>query len=125
MSAYVFQDYVDEYIAEGIGPLLYHLILDAVRQVVVRYPPSLYSPDRVWDEGAVRGICHDFILTRLIKAGWLSHHLMAQESVEGLKRVIRRDVKHFLINQKRRSEYTNIFTRLYHILREDTRFRAN
>ncbi len=49
---------------------------------------------------------------------------MAQETVESLKRVIRRDIKHFLISQKRRSEYTNVFTRLYHILRENTLFRS-
>jgi hypothetical protein len=119
-----FAAYLREYEAEGIGELIYGLILGLVRQVVVRYPPEVYSPNQVWDEDAVTSVCHDFTLEKLLEAGWLEHHLLAQDTVAGLERVLKRDFIHFLISHRRRSEYQNLFDRVRKILHNNHRFQA-
>jgi predicted DNA-binding protein YlxM (UPF0122 family) len=124
MSASDFAAYRIEYEAEGIGRLLYDLILELVQQVVVYYPPEIYSPNSIWDEDAALSMCHDFTLEKLIGAGWLEYHLLAQDTVVGLKRVLKRDFIHFLVNRKRRSEYQNFFGRVKRILRNDHRFQV-
>ncbi len=124
MSCPDFKDYLREYEAQGIGTLLYALILDLVRQVVRRYPPGIYSPNQVWDDDAITALCHDFTVEKLLGAGWLEHHLLAEETIAGLKRVLRRDFRHFLISRRRRSEYLNLFGRVRKILRDDPRFQA-
>jgi hypothetical protein len=119
-----FKDHRREYEAEGIGELLYDLILNLVEQVVVRYPPKVYSPNQIWDEDAVTALCHDFTVDKLLEAGWLEHHLLTQETIAGLKKVLRRDFRHFLVSHKRRSEYLNLFDRVKRALREGPRFRV-
>lgn len=124
MSIPDFAAYRREYEAEGIGRLLYGLIIKLVRQVVMRYPADIYSPNRAWDEDAIISVCHDFTMEKLLEAGWLEHHLLAQNTVVGLKRVLRRDLIHFLINRRRRSEYQSVFGRVKRILRNDHRFKV-
>lgn len=124
MSDPEFKDYLREYEAEGVGILLYTLIFDVVRQTVIRYPPETYSPNQVWDEDAITALCHDFTVEKLLEAGWLEHHLLAQETTTGLKRVLRRDFRHFLVSRRRRSEYLNLFGRVRKILHDDPHFQV-
>jgi hypothetical protein len=120
-----FQDYLGEYTAQGIGPLLYALILDIVRRIVQHYPSQIYSPNQVWDEDAISGLCHDFIMDKLLAAGWLEHHFLTQETRKGLEWVLKRDFRHFLISRKTRSEYSNLFGRVKRILNENSSFTTN
>lgn len=118
------RDYLLEYESEGIGDLLYSLIAGVVKHDAPRYPPGVYSPNQVWDEDAVSSISHDFIMDKLLKAGRLEHHLLAQENLAGLKKALRYDFRQFLINHRHRTEYLNIFLRVKKILYNDSRFRA-
>lgn len=117
-----FKDYLLEYQAEGIGTLLYALIVSVVKQITVRYPPTIYSPNQVWDDDAVAAVAHDFTMEKLLRRGWLEHHLLTQETTVGLRWVLARDVRQFLINHRKRSEYSNIFQRVQQILHTDERF---
>lgn len=119
-----FSDYLREYQAQGIGPLLYSLILEIVQQGIGRYPPQIYSPNETWDEDAISALAHDFALEKLLRLGWLEHYLLANDSTSGLMSALRRDFQHFLINRKKRSEYGNLFKRVRHILEVDSRFVA-
>ncbi len=124
MSGSGFNDYLREYQAEGIGQLLYGLILDVVRQTVRRYPPVVYSPNGVWDEDATRALAHDFTMDKLLRRGRLEYYLLAQESVDSLRNLLQRDFRHFLISHKRRSEATNLFKRIQDILRGNPQFQV-
>jgi len=124
MSSPDFADYLREYEAEGVGELLYGLILGLVKQVVQRYPPAVYSPNRIWDEDAITSLCHDFTMEKLLGAGWLEHYLLTQETTGALRQVLGRDFRHFLISRRRRSEYSNLFGRVRRMLREDPSFQV-
>lgn len=115
-------NYIEEFLAEGIGQSLYDLITDVVRDECRKYPPSHYSPNNVWDEDAVSGLANDFIVEKLIRKGWLEHHLYSQESVSGLKHILRRDFRHLLISKKERTELSNLFDRVKTILQKNEQF---
>ena len=117
-----FDDYLREYGAQGVGPLLYELILDIVQQVAGVYPPNIYSPNGTWDEDAVSALAHDFTLEKLLRLGWLEHYLLAHDSTAGLVSALSRDFRHFLINRRKRTEYGNLFKRVRGILEADNRF---
>ena len=114
--------YQHEYQTLGVGTLIYDLILTIVRQGTWRYPPAIYSPNRIWDEDAFLALAHDFTMNTLLGRGWLDYHLLSQDDVTGLLKALQRDFRHFLISQKRRSETTNLFERVREILTSDPRF---
>jgi hypothetical protein len=118
-----FADYRNEYEAIGIGEALYQLIYEIVKKTVKSYPPSIYSSNNVWDEDAISGLCHDFTMEKLLAAGWLEHYLLSLCTTEGLKSVIKRDFRHYLINKKVRTEKSNLYTRGKLILQTDKNFK--
>lgn len=122
MSNVPFNEYQREYEAEGIGSLLYGLIWDIVAKSVKRYPPDVYSPNLNWDEDAISAVCHDFIMQKMLQSGYLEYHLLTQDTTQGLIHVLHRDFRHFLINLKQRSEYSNMFQRVKDILSNNNLF---
>lgn len=118
----VFSDYLNEYQSIGIGQLIYDFVFRIVNETVRRYPPSVYSNNQVWDEDAISGICHDFIIEKLLIKGWLDFYLLSLSEIGGLKRVIKRDFRHYLISRKVRTEKTNLYLRVRKILNTSTRF---
>ena len=122
MNTVSFADYVNEYEALGIGENLYQLVLHIVAKTVRFYPPSIYSPNGVWDEDAINGYCHDFIMQKLLRDGLLNYYLVSLDSVGGLRKALSRDFRHFLINKKTRTELTNLFQRLKIMLNKNAKF---
>ncbi len=122
MRAPTFEDYLREYSAQGIGELWYGLICEMVEQTVKKYPPEVYSPNRVWDEDAVSSVCHDYIMERILGSRRLEYFLASQETVTGLSRNFAHDFRQFITSRKRRSEYLNLYERLQKGLAEDSRF---
>lgn len=118
-----FNTYVLEYQSEGIGILLYTFIGDIVVRVSRRYPAAVYSPNGIWDEDAISAFCNDFIIEKLIKAGWLEHYLVSLETVEQLRLALQRDFKHFLINRRKRDEIQNLMIRLKRLLSTSPTFK--
>ncbi|MBZ0188652.1 MAG: hypothetical protein K8F91_20570 [Candidatus Obscuribacterales bacterium] len=123
MSKPEFGDYLNEYAAEGVGNMIYDLVSKIVRQIARHYPPERYSPNRgVWDEDAINDVVHKFILVWLLNRGWLEYYLFSLQSVDGLKNSIRRELRRFLINERRRDEYSNLFKRAKKLLKENALF---
>lgn len=122
MSKPTFGDYVREYEAEGIGELLYGLITSITEQMVKKYPPDRYSPNRVWDEDAINATSHRFTMVWLLNGGRLEYYLMSLQSPQSLTNAIRRELRLFLVNERRRDEYINLFKRTKRILRESSDF---
>jgi len=118
------QKYIDEYLAEGIGQNLYELIFEVVKQECRKYPPVLYSPYKSWDKYAISGLAHDFMIEKLIGKGWLEHHLYTQETINGLRQALRRDLRHFLISKKEKSEISNLYGRVKKILKNNDHFKS-
>lgn len=124
MNNSIFSDLLNEYQSIGIGNLIYSLVSNIVSEVTRYYPPSAYSPNGVWDEDAVSGICNDFIFNKLLKKGWLDSYFLSLDSMEGLKRVLKRDFRHYLISQKTRTEKNNIYMRVKRILKNNPKFQG-
>jgi predicted DNA-binding protein YlxM (UPF0122 family) len=116
MNDSIFSDLLNEYQSIGIGTLIYSLVFGIVSEVTRFYPPTVYSPNGVWDEDAVSGICNDFIINKLLNKGWLDSYFLSLDSKEGLKRVLKRDFRHYLISRKTRTEKNNIYLRVKKIL---------
>lgn len=125
MNNSIFSDLLNEYQSIGIGTLIYSLVCNIVSEVTRYYPPSAYSPNGVWDEDAVSGICNDFIFNKLLKKGWLDSYFLSLDSMEGLKRVLKRDFRHYLISQKTRTEKNNIYMRVKRILKNNPKFQGS
>lgn len=124
MNSPVFSDYLTEYQSIGVGPLIYGLVYHVIDNVTRHYPPNVYSMTQVWDEDAVSGICHDFIIEKLLKKGWLDYYLLSLNSADALERVLKRDFRHFLISRKTRTEKTNVYIRIKNILKRNSQFIA-
>lgn len=111
-----FDALISEYRSEGIGPMLYEFISDVVQHTVKRFPAAIYSPNQVWDRDAIGALCHDFMIKRLLERGWLEHYLISLETAEQLRYVLQRDVRHYLINRRKKDEFTGIVRRVRQIL---------
>jgi len=107
---------VSEYQAEGIGQTLYSFISDIVVGVTHRYPAAYYSPNGIWDEDALSGMCHDFIVDKLLRYGLLDHYLLSLQTVVQFRQVLQRDFRHFLINRRRKDELYNLVHRVRRVL---------
>jgi len=114
-----FNDYLDEYRSIGVGPMIYDLIYKVVTEVVQHYPPSTYSSNNMWDDDAISGICNDFIINKLLNKGWLDSYFLSLDSIQGLKKVLKRDCRHYLISQKTRTEKNNLYMRVRKILQDN------
>jgi len=114
-----FNDYLNEYQAIGVGPLMYDLIYGVTAKTASFYPPLIYSPNGVWDDDAISDICNDFILNKLLKNRWLDSYFLALDSINGLKNSLQRDFKHYLSNKKVRTEKNNLYMRVLKILRDN------
>lgn len=119
-----FKHYLREYESQGVGKLLYALILGLVGQTIKHYPPEIYSPNEIWDEDAISALCHDFTMEKLLRKGWLEYHLLTQQTIAGLTQVLTRDFRHFLISRRKRSVYLNLFKRVKTLLRNDHSFKC-
>lgn len=117
-----FDALVSEYQAEGIGQTLYSFISDIVAGVTRHYPAPYYSPNEIWDEDALSGLCHDFIVEKLLRAGLLDHYLLSLQTVAQFRQVLQRDFRHFLINRRRKDEFSNLVRRVHRILITNDQF---
>jgi hypothetical protein len=117
-----FHVFTSEYEAEGIGDVLYTFIWNVVERVTRHYPAVFYSPNSTWDEDAIGGLCHDFIIEKLLKAGWLEYYLVSLETAEQLHRTLQRDFRHFLINRRKKDEFQNLVRRVRKILTMNSMF---
>jgi DNA-directed RNA polymerase specialized sigma24 family protein len=118
------QDLIREFLAGGVGELLYAEIAGTVRAVVFgyRYPPT-YSPRGRWDEDALSGLAHDWAMERLIGRGQIQHFLLTNETRAGFRKGLELSFRHFLIGQKQRTVLDNLFQRANTLLENDPRFR--
>lgn len=113
-----------EYASSGVGELLYAETLLTAHAVVHghRYPAS-YSPTGVWDEDAISGLAHDWVVHKLLGRGQLEHLLLSNESLRGFRKGLELSFADFLIGQRKRSALDNLFERAGNILETDARFK--
>jgi len=117
-----FQALILEYQSEGVGEILYTFIWNIVLSATRRYPAAHYSSNGIWDEDAIGGLCHDFIIEKLLRTGLLEHYLIALETTEQLHRALQRDFRHFLINRRKKDEFQNLVRRVRQILNNNPNF---
>jgi hypothetical protein len=118
-----FIQYQQEFEQLGIGELLYGLIIGICEQIVGKYPPNQYPPYySTWDIDAVHEVAHEFMITWLLKAGRLEYYLYSDLNSDSFERIIREELRRFMINNRRKSEFSNLFKRTQKILREANDF---
>jgi hypothetical protein len=113
-----------EHAEQAIGPRLAELLARIVDATAPSYPPSEYSDARVWNRDALDDALQDWTLTRLLERGDLSVMLASAGSVGALRGMLTRSFAQHLINRRRRTSATNLFSRTVALLRGDDAFRA-
>lgn len=117
-----FEDYYREYQTEGVGELLYGVVVTEVMGTAKHYPPEVYAPNHVWDQDAFDSVIQDFTVDWMLESGRLEYYLLSCECLRCLKAGIHSELKRYLANQKRRSEYLNLFRRVKVILSQQEAF---
>ncbi len=113
-----------EHAEQIIGPRLAELLARIVDATAPSYPPSQYSDARVWNRDALDDALQDWTLTRLLERGDLSVMLASAGSIGALRGMLTRSFAQHLINRRRRTSATNLFSRTVALLRSDDAFRA-
>jgi hypothetical protein len=113
-----------EHAGQVIGPRLAELLARIVDATAPSYPPSEYSDARVWNRDALDDVLQDWTLTRLLERGDLSVMLAAAGSSGALRGMLTRSFTQHLINRRRRTSATNLFSRTVALLSSDNAFHA-
>jgi hypothetical protein len=113
-----------EHAEQIIGPRLAQLLARIVHATAPSYPPTEYSDARVWNRDALDDALQDWTLTRLLERGDLSVMLASAGSTAALRGMLTRSFAQHLINRRRRTSATNLFSRTVALLRGDDAFRA-
>jgi hypothetical protein len=111
-----------EHKEQVIGPRLAALIARVVDATAPTYPPAEYSPAGVWNRAALDDAAQDWTLTRLIERGDLAVLVTAARSLDALRALLTRSFGQHLINRRRRTSATNVFSRMLRMLRNDAEF---
>ena len=117
-----FEDYLQEFEEGRVEDLNYPLVLGIAKSICPKYPPEVYSPERIWNEDTMKQLADEFFVEMLLDKNQLKYHFLTQESFHGFKRAITRDFKNFLRNKKRRTEAINLYRRTLAILSNEDFF---
>jgi hypothetical protein len=112
-----------EFAAEAVGPMIYRLLGRIVQANAPVYPPRLYSPSGVWDEGSIKDLLHDWMTDRLLQ-GRLELMLTSAANMGSLKAQLTNDLRQLIINRRRRDSAGNLYTRTAKMLRDDPAFES-
>lgn len=115
-------DYQTEYQRTGIGPFLHELLAKIVWSTVRQYPPSEYSPNRIWDQMACEDVFGDWIAERLWGRADLQVMLFSAPTVQQLRAALTTSLRQHLTNKRRRSIAANLYKRIHRMMREDASF---
>jgi hypothetical protein len=125
MNIIAFAEYQKEYEALGIGDLLYNSIMKTATQLIPNYPANHYPPFyHEWDESAVREVAHDFIMSWLLETGRLEYYLLALDNIVAFEKAMQHELRRFMANNRRRSEFGNLFRRTKKVLHENPEFQS-
>ena len=97
--------------------------LEKTASALVRHghlPPSL-SPYGTWDEEAIKEVLQGWIEGKLLRGDLLAL-LDRAASAAGFRRMAERSLRHWLLNQRQRSQAQNLYARTAEILREENDF---
>lgn len=120
-----FVEYQKEYESLGIGDLLYELITTTVSRIVPKYPSEKYAPFYgIWDPGAIQEVTHSFIIDWLLLTGRLEFYLLSLDNSTALQKALTSEFRKYMANNRRRSEFSNLYKRTKRLLRDNDDFRS-
>jgi hypothetical protein len=106
-----------EHVQDVIGELITALLVDVVGSIAPTYPPGEYSPAGVWNVAAIDDVMQDWVMARLLERGDLRVMISSARDVRALRAVLTRSLRQHLINSRRRTSATNLYTRMIKALR--------
>jgi DNA-directed RNA polymerase specialized sigma24 family protein len=119
-----FQILLDEFTSKGIGVRIYSEVLAVIKALILGGGyPIMYSPVGKWDEEAFLTLANDFIMNKLCKKNYLIYLLQANSNIRTFRKSLESVFRRFLISQKKRTVFDNLFRRTNKILNEDKRFK--
>lgn len=101
-----------EHTKDGIGELITALLVEIVRSTAPTYPPGEYSPAGVWGADAIGDVMQDWVTARLLERGDLTVLISSARDVRALRAMLTRSFRQHLINSRRRTSATNLYTRM-------------
>jgi len=105
-----------------IGPLLIDMIATTVRLTAPSYPPQEYSPSGAWDTAAVDDLTQEWVMIRLVERGDIGLLVCAARDLPALQAMLKRSLRQHMINRRRRTSATNLYSRMIKMLRQDPSF---
>ncbi|HVY09521.1 MAG TPA: hypothetical protein VHB18_05190 [Mycobacteriales bacterium] len=108
----LFDQLLEEYRRERLGPGILRLVTDAVRTTATRYPASRYSETRVWDARAIEDLVQDVVHDRLLAERRIDYLFSTANTVTDLRRLLPLNVTIVLARRLRRSVADNVGDRL-------------
>jgi DNA-binding CsgD family transcriptional regulator len=104
---------------------LHQELVEVVRRMIRRrlLPPS-FSPYGHWDQEAADEVFQAWMTRKLLEAGQLRPLVARAGGLYVFRANAERSLRHFLLNERDRSQRLNLFARIRALLDEDPRFRC-
>jgi hypothetical protein len=100
----------EEYASLGIGPKIYHELMEVARNVTRSYNPTTYGGAANWTD-ALDDLIQEFVLRMLIGEGQLDYIMNNAGDISHLRRLLKRLVRRFLARARQRTIVDNLIDR--------------
>jgi hypothetical protein len=107
-----FDDLRAEYDENGIGELIYGLVVELGGAICRKYPEAIYNSGLTWDEDSVADLAQGVVINRFIDEGQLDYIFAEAKTVESVRRLITRQVKRELHRRRITTPIDRLLTRI-------------
>lgn len=104
-----------EHARERIGPLWLDAVKSVCQNVVRQYPPQVYSSAPTWRDG-LEDLVQDVVANALIRDAQVEYILDVAVTIDDVRRLLRRHVRHVLARGRRRTVVDQLLDRSVRLL---------
>lgn len=97
---------------DGIGPLLWDLLVRVSGRMARRYPPALYNDGQSWSEEAIRDLAQQVAVERLLAEHQLEYVLELAEDEDSLAKLLSFQVRRALSHRRATTVVDRLATRV-------------
>ncbi len=107
-----FDDLRAEYVQQGIGDLIYGLVIELSGAICRKYPEAVYNAGLAWDEHSVADLAQEVALNRLLGEGQLDYIFTEARNVESIRKLITRQIKRELHRRRPTTPIDRLLSRI-------------
>lgn len=107
-----FDDLRAEFDQQGIGDLIYGLVMELSGSICRNYPEAVYNGGLAWDGHSIADLAQEVIVNRLIDEGQIDYIFTEARNVESVRRLITRQVKRELHRRRQVTPIDRLLKRI-------------